>query len=135
MAQDLELSGPLNMAARLIEANLKRQAPVGKGTKKKPGGALKRSIKVKANYTGESVQFRYSYLYYGVYVDKGTRPYGVYGKGSKPGPWNPNPGKGEGGIKPRFWTSLENSTKIRVKRIISRVIGQYIRTQFSKQRI
>ena len=128
MAQDLELSGPLNMAARLIEANLKRQAPVDTG-------ALKRSIKVKANYTGESVQFRYSYNTYGVFVDKGTRPYGVYGKGRKPGPWNPNPGKGEGGIKPRFWTSLENSTKIRVKRIISKVINQYIRTQFSKQRI
>lgn len=127
MAQDLELSGPLNMAARLIEANLKRQAPVDTG-------ALKRSIKVKANYTGESVQFRYSYNTYGVFVDKGTGPYAVRGKG-RTGSWNPRPGKGTDGIKPRFWTSLENSTKIRVKRIISKVINQYIRTQFSKQRI
>lgn len=134
MAQDLELSAPLNMAARLIEANLRRQVPVGKGTKKKKGGALKRSIKVKANYTGKSVQFRYSYNSYGVFVDKGTGPYAVRGKG-RSGQWNPNPGKGTDGIKPRFWTSLESSTKIRVKKIISKVIGQYIKTQFNKKRI
>ena len=123
---ELNLSQALNTAARLIEANLKRQAPVDTG-------ALKRSIKVKANYTGESIQFRYDYLYYGVYVDKGTGPYGVYGKGNKPGQWNPRPGKGKGGIKPRFWTSLQDSTKIRIKKIIAKVIGEYIRTQFRKK--
>ena len=125
MAEDLELTAPLNMAARLIEANLRRQAPVDTG-------ALKRSIKVKANYTGNSVQFRYSYKTYGIFVDKGTGPYAVRGKG-RSGQWNPNPGKGTNGIKPRFWTSLESSTKIRVKKIISKVIGQYIKTQFRKK--
>ena len=127
MAQDLELSAQVNVAARLIQANLVRQVPVDTG-------ALKRSIKVKGTYTGKSIQFRYDYLAYGKFVDKGTGPYGVSGKG-RTGTWNPNPGKGTGGIRPRFWTSLESSIKIRVKSIISKVIGQYIKTQFNKKRI
>lgn len=128
MAQDLDLSQALNMAARLLTDTLKKQAPV-------KTGKLKKSIKVKANYTGKSVQFRYSYERYGIWVDKGTRPYGVYGKGNKPGQWNPNPGKGEGGIRPRFWTSLPNSVLSDVKKMITKVIGQYIRIQFRKKAV
>lgn len=125
MATDLDLNQPINMAARLIAANLRRQAPVDTG-------ALKRSIRVTGTFTGKSIQFRYDYLYYGKFLDKGTGPYGVRGKGKR-GQWDPNPGKGRGGIKPRFWTSLEDSTKIRVKKIISNVIKQYIKTQFRKK--
>jgi hypothetical protein len=132
MAEDLDFSQALNTASRLITANLKRQVPVGKGTKKKPGGALKRSIKVKGTFTGESIQFRYSYLKYGVWVDKGTGIYGVYGKGKR-GQWNPNPAEGKKGIRPRFWTTLEDSTRMRIKKIIAKVIGQYIRIQFRKK--
>jgi hypothetical protein len=125
MAQDLELTQALNLSARLLADNLRKQVPV-------KTGKLKRSIKVKANYTGKSVQFRYDYERYGIWVDKGTRPYGVYGKG-KNGPWNPNPGKGTGGIRPRFWTSIETTVLVNVKRMMAKVIGQYIRIQFRKK--
>jgi len=125
MQNDIDLTSAINMAARLIAANLRRQAPVATG-------ALKRSIRVSGSYTGDSIQFRYSYLYYGKFVDKGTGPYGVRGKG-KTGQWNPNPGKGIGGIRPRFWTSLEDSVKKQVKKQVAKAIGQYIRTQFRKK--
>lgn len=125
MAEDINFSQALSTASRQITATLKRQVPVDTG-------ALKESISVKGNYTGESIQFRYGYLKYGVYVDKGTGPYAVRGKG-KTGEWNPRPGKGRGGIRPRFWTSLDGGTKSRVKRIIARVTAQFIRTQFRKK--
>jgi hypothetical protein len=122
--EDLNFSQALSMASREITALLKRQVPVDTGE-------LKRSISVKGNFTGESIQFRYGYLKYGVYVDKGTGPYAVRGKG-KSGDWNPRPGKGRGGIRPRFWTSLNPATRNRIKRVIARVTAQFIRTQFRK---
>lgn len=119
-----KIKSTLNMASRLIQANLKRQAPVDTG-------ALKKSIKVRGTYTGNSIQFKYDYLYYGKFVDKGTGLERYKKPGLTP-PWNPKPGKGEGGIRPRFWTTLDKSIRSVVRKQINKIIKESILIEFRR---
>lgn len=115
------LTPATNMVSRIMSAQLRRQAPVDTG-------ALKRSIHVKAIRTNNSVQFVTDYLPYGVYTDMGTGPY----KTTKRGEWNPKPGKGKGGIKPRFWTSPSKTVVKDIRKIMAKAMGQYIKITLTR---
>jgi hypothetical protein len=103
-----------NMAARVLQNLLKRQAP-------KKTGALKNSVKVTAKVTANGISFIEGFNRYGIYLDKGTGPYKVKQMGN----WNPKPGKGKGGIKPRFWTALDTTTRTQ----ISKLTAQWVKAQ------
>ena len=119
----MELQKMVNQAARIMQGEFKRQAP-------KATGKLRASIKVRAKVTEKGVIFTTDYLPYGIYTDKGTGPYHT----KRAGEWNPKPGKGRGGIKPRHWTSLSSTTRTTLKSLIIKGLTQdaarEIRTTF-----
>jgi hypothetical protein len=110
-----------NMAARIMQNLLKKQAP-------KKTGDLKTSIKVTARVTDKNISFTTDYNKYGIYTNKGTGPYKV----KKIGEWNPKPGKGKGGIKPRFWTALDSMTRTNIASLISKGLAQQVRDEIKK---
>jgi len=116
MAEDLNIQPIIDKAARIMQNELRRQAPVDTG-------ALKKSIRVRGIYNGSSVRFNTEYLYYGKFVDQGTGPYATKARKA----WNPAPGKGKGGIKPRFWTTLEGTFRQRINKMITKVIADFIK--------
>jgi hypothetical protein len=115
MAIPQPLKSPLERCATLIRKNLQEQAPV-------KTGALRRSIRVRPVETSDGYAFRASYKVYGIYLDKGTGPYASKARGK----YNKNPGKGKGGIIPRFWTTLQFSTIRRVKQILAKAVDDFV---------
>jgi len=114
MAEEINLDKVLKKIETLIKNRMQFQAPV-------ETGKLKRSIKVKAFYNASGVQFKSEYVTYGVFTDLGTRR---YYRGEQPNKkWNPRPGPGKGGIKPRYWTNLDNSTYVQVGKLIAKEIA------------
>lgn len=113
------------MAARVFESALKAQSPVDTG-------ALEKSIKVTPIFTDDSVKFRSSYLTYGKFLDLGTGPYKTPASSRRA--WNPKPGKGTGGIKPRFWTSIKQGTRDSINKMISDAFMKVIRTTLYRQK-
>ena len=114
MATQINIDNVLKNIATLIKNRLQFQAPVDTGK-------LKRSIRVQAFNSKDGVQFRSDYVTYGVFTDLGT---GKYYRGEQPNrKWNPRPGKGKGGIKPRYWTNLDRATTFQAARLISRTIA------------
>lgn len=115
---DVKLNAIYKKVETLIKNRLKYQVPVGKGTKKKRGGALKRSIDVKV-YEDDGIKWKSSWAEYGKFTNKGT---GVYlDRGDISGKfWNPNPGPGKKGIKPRYWTNLDKATRQQISKLIGR---------------
>ena len=111
----IDLQGIANMSARLMQTLLKRQAP-------RKTGALKSSIRVSTKVTNNGVSFTTDYLPYGIYTNKGTGPYHT----EKMGQWNPNPGKGKGGIKPRFWTAIDSMTRTQIADLMKKGLRQQI---------
>ena len=100
----------LNEVGEKIVSILKSQAP-------KKTGALRDSIVHKVSKQGNDFILDFGYLQYGIFVSLGT--YGnadksAYGMSVYDLPkWNPRPGKGGYGIRPRYWTSLsENANEI-----------------------
>jgi len=120
---DLNLTKVIKQMEKLIADRLRAQAPVAaKSEGGKPKGKLKRSIKVKGMMTQNGLQFRIGFETYGIFLDEGT---GVYDKGRSPDkPWNPKPGPGKDGIKPRYWTHLPKQDSIRFKMLISESVRQ-----------
>jgi hypothetical protein len=110
---DQILTPATNMVSRMISNQLRRQAPVDTGR-------LKRSIHVTVRREGGDGDYTFTfeaeYNGYGIYTDLGTGPYGVTESAREE--WNPNPGKGKGGIKPRFWNSLSESVMKPIEDII-----------------
>jgi hypothetical protein len=77
-------------------------------------GNLMQSVSVLAERTGDVVLFVLNDpTSYGNFTDYGTRAY----LASTPGLFNPKPGKGEGGIIPRFWSTLDDAKMERVQMI------------------
>jgi hypothetical protein len=113
------------LAARVFESALRSQSP-------KKTGQLERSIKVTPLFTDDSVKFQSSYVTYGKYLDLGTGPYKT--RASSRRAWNPKPGKGKGGIKPRFWTSIKQSTRDSINKMISDAFMKVIRTTLYRQK-
>ena len=101
-----DLQGTANMVARIMQNLFKRQAPKG---------AIRSSIKVTGKVTPNGLSFTTDYLPYGIYTNKGTGPY----RSRQMGEWNPKPGKGKGGIKPRYWTAIDTMTKSQITKVIT----------------
>lgn len=117
MAIPAELRAPLTRAASLITINIKNQTPVDTGK-------LKRSMKTKIEETSDGYRFvivSREFVKYGTFVDMGTTPY------RKPtrGRYNQSPGKGKGGIIPRYFTTINSATIRRVKKIMSEATEKY----------
>ena len=124
MAAELNLSEAISMGARVMQANLRRQAPVDTGD-------LKRSITVRGAYDGKTLKFISNYLTYGKFTDLGTGPY----KANKRGAWNPRPGLGRGGIRPRFWTTIDRAIQVNLKKTIANIVKEHIKFQLSRKAI
>ena len=119
----LELMKAANLAARVYQSKLIFQVPVDTGK-------LKRSIEVIPEITSDGVKFRETYLTYGIYTDSGTKR---YYKPSKKAKWNPRPGKGKGGIKPRYWTNVNDTITLkRIADIFTKDIAKQIKQQLGK---
>ena len=101
------------MAARVVENEIRAQAPSDK---------ISSGVKVIPTLTevGDALDINFetvldSSVKYGWYLDSGTL------KEKDPddnAEWDPNPGEGEGGIKPRHWTNLPEGAQQRVDMII-----------------
>ena len=129
---EIKLDGVFKRIETLIKNRLRFQVPVAKGTKKKPGGELKASIDVKVYESKGNVQFKSSFLEYGKFTDEGTKP---YWKGPQPNKkWNPKPGPGKRGIKPRFWTNLDKATLQQISKLIAKETTKQIAKALSNKK-
>lgn len=117
----LDLKPTLNLIERIIKTALRAQAPV-------KTGALQKSVQVKAVLSEDGVKFTPTFLRYGTYLNQGTGRYKV--KETKGRPFNPNPGKGTMGIKPRFWLNIQATTMQAVNKILYKEIAKQIRQEF-----
>lgn len=104
--------------ARMLEAELNKQKPFSK------------RVRVKAVVTASTIEFVYSYPEYGNYLDLGTERYRVSEANRKS--FNKNPGTGIGGIKPRFWMSINTSTKTRINMILKSAFTRLINEELKK---
>ncbi len=108
-----EVKSIYQTVARSIENEIKAQAP----SKKIAAGTT-----VVTEFTGDDeVQFVTvieDQVKYGIYLDKGTGKY----RSDTEGRWNPNPGKGTDGIRPRFWTSLSDTFVERINMMIEQAL-------------
>lgn len=121
MAGDLNITRAANMAARVYQTRLRYQSPVGET------GKLKRSINVIPEMTEDGFVFKETYLTYGIFTDSGTKR---YYKPNKKAKWNPRPGRGKGGIKPRYWTNINDSITLnRISDILVKDIAKQIKEQ------
>lgn len=110
---------------KLVQAELKAQVPVDTGQ-------LRKSIKVQAVEDANGFSIRSGYLTYGIFVDSGTKRY------YKPNPkarWNPKPGKGKGGIKPRYWTNLSQEVNLRISRMIVKETTRQLREELKSTKL
>lgn len=126
------------MAARVFQSALQAQAPVGerprtKSAKAKYPKPLKQSITVVPIFTEDSVKFKSNYNLYGKFLDLGTSD-SYRTPASRRKAWNPNPGKGEGGIKPRFWTSIKASVRQQINKMLTDAFGKLVRTTLFRTR-
>ena len=100
------------MAAREIQAIIRAQAP---------GNNIEKGLTVTYEVNGDEVSWRVNFaddVNYGIYLDEGTGPY----KDDEFDPWNPNPGKGTKGIKPRHFTTVEPAVWARIEMMIEAAI-------------
>ena len=122
MAEDPEIKRAMAEAARIIETLLKSQAG------KMKASSLAASIEVVPREKANRVTFTVDSIYYGKYLDMGT----MDERANRRGAFDPNPGVGVGGIKPRFWTTINAATRIRIKKIMEQAVKTVIRRQLSK---
>lgn len=61
-------------------------------------------------------------VFYGQFLDEGTGPY--YSRNTIRGKWNPDPGKGTGGIIPRFWLTLEEAMEERINMMLDDILAE-----------
>ena len=123
---ELTLKPILPTIAKLMQDQLRRQAPDGPES----GDPLRKSVVVRAKESKDGVQMVTGYLTYGIFTDSGT---GRYKKPNPNATWNPKPGKGKGGIKPRYWTNLDKALKMRIARIIEKELAKQIQQSFRKR--
>jgi len=108
-------------AAKEIKSILIAQVPVYQGTRKDiKKGLLKGSLGVKVNENGWSVRM----MKYGMFLNAGSGP---YFKPSTIKSWNPRPGPGKGGIKPRYWENISKDVEMRIMdRIATAILNQNV---------
>ena len=115
-----------NNCLMIMQDQLRKQAP---DNPDESGSPLRNSVTVKAVETKDGIQMRVGYLTYGRFLDSGT---GRYRKPNPDAPFNPKPGKGRGGIKPRYWTNLGKATTAKIAKIIKTELTTQIRKSFKK---
>jgi hypothetical protein len=114
-----EIQSVLNKAAIVYQNRIKFQAPVDTGR-------LKASVKVQAFIDADfdAIRFEVGYLRYGRFTDLGTGPY--YKGENERAKWNKSPRKGKGGIRPRYWTNIDQQEKTRILNILYPEIAKKI---------
>jgi hypothetical protein len=104
----IDLRPTYNRISRKLEAILRYQAPVDTGH-------LRNSIMVGYDEHGIII---YDPTSYGMYLHRGTGDERDSASSTNDATtyynllrnrWNPNPGEGKGGIKPRYWMNFEDS--------------------------
>ena len=116
---ELNLTSAYRRIEVLVKNKLREQVPVGET------GNLQGSITVKVVENEDGFSLVSGYLTYGRFLDLGTKR---YYKGEKPSArWNPRPGKGKGGIKPRYWTNLGKPTEKIIANILAKEIAKQVR--------
>ena len=116
------------LAARVIMNELQAQAPSAK---------IGEGIVVLPTFTGYGSETEVDFeifladdVFYGKFLDSGTLDQ------YDPNPdaeWRPNPGKGEGGILPRYWTNLSEEIQDRVNMIIEDALSQAKEQELEEQ--
>ena len=113
---ELNLTSAYRRIEVLVKNKLREQVPVGET------GKLQSSITVKVVENEDGFSLVSGYLTYGRFLDLGTKN---YYKGERPDArWNPKPGKGKGGIKPRYWTNLGKPTQKIIADLIAKEIAK-----------
>lgn len=86
-------------------------------------GNLMESVSVFGQRSGDVVELVLNDpTSYGDFTDFGTRNY----RASERGPFNAKPGKGEGGIIPRFWSTLNDAQIERIQMIFEQELEKAI---------
>ena len=120
-----EIKMAMDKASRIIVLALRQQAPVAKEGRDR--GDLRNSIKVTPIFTStENFGFEITANEYGLFLDGGTGRYKTKDRKE----WNPNPGKGDDGIKPRFWLSVPPRVWKKVNALLSSAIKKYLQRKF-----
>ena len=92
-------------------------------------GKLQNSIRYRVVTKSNEWALSFYYIYYGVYVDLGTYDNAntaAYGISAFDLPqWNPNPGRGGFGIKPRYWSSLSQDATELQEFLAKKIEGLY----------
>jgi hypothetical protein len=123
MAIDINIERSAFLAARVYQTRLRFQAPVRTG-------ALRDSISVVPRMTGDGFVFDTTFKTYGRYLDSGT---GRYYRPNRRANWRPRPGKGKGGIKPRYWTNIRDEQVLkRITTILTKDVAKQIKQQLGK---
>lgn len=97
-------------AAQIIEQDIRSQSPSRR---------IARGLKVDPIVEQDEIAFEVTFddnVKYGVYLDRGTGKYRA--SETEVGKWNPNPGKGKGGIIPRFFTVIPETALERVYQVL-----------------
>jgi hypothetical protein len=116
--KELDLTKVYKRIEVLVKNKLREQSPDGP----EPGAPLRNSITVRVEETKDGFAFVTGYLTYGRFLDLGTER---YFKGERPdAKWNPNPGKGRRGIKPRYWTNLGKPTEKMIADLVAKEIAK-----------
>jgi hypothetical protein len=104
---ETEFQKEIIMIARSLEMELNKQ----KG--------FRNRVSVRPVMKGNVVDFIYTFPDFGTFLDLGTGPY----KTSEVdrGTFNRKPGPGTDGIKPRFWMSINDNTKLRIQMLLQKV--------------
>jgi hypothetical protein len=101
---------------------LKAQAP-------RKTGKLQNSIRHRVVIKDNEWALSFYYVQYGVYVDLGTYDNAddsAYGVSAFDLPnWNPKPGKGGYGIRPRYWSSLSSDREELLGFLSEKIAGVY----------
>ena len=126
MAIDINIERAAFLAARVYQTRLRFQAPDGYES----GAPLKDSVSVIPRMTGDGFVFDITYRTYGRYLDSGT---GRYYRPNRRANWRPRPGKGRGGIKPRYWTNIRDEQVLkRITTILTKDVAKQIKQQLGK---
>jgi hypothetical protein len=107
-----ELFTALNTAAQIIAFEIRAQAPsqkIANSISVQPVLSSDMETEIEVNF-----EVNYGDKTYGLYLDFGT----MAEREEERGEWNPFPGKGKGGIKPRFFTTPSEATTLRVMELI-----------------
>ena len=118
MADVKDLKSTYLKISRKLEAILKFQAK----------GSLKNSVSVTYDEKGLTIS---EISTYGIYTHQGT---GQYRKGNTYSEtmnyrFDPNPGKGEDGIKPRYWLNFSQSVWQQMDDEIAKAVGLILEAQ------